>query len=332
MVWLGGCPVKMRGARSFFRMKTTTSLIAISNASKHPIALSGRTHIEVDSDFFEWLQNKKPGITFTAKLSKANRVCALKTWIDGRDGYLSTLAKSFYKQHPKANVHYFNGDVLTSIRSNLVFPADKIIRCDDELHVTTNCGALVKMTNREEALALVSVQHLSLNADGYVQVDFDGKKIHLQRLCSLWKGEIESLDDPRFIDHIHHDRLDNRDSEIRAVPRAANNANAKFKIGDRGDVNNVSWHTRDNKWQVKIQNGITRHFGSYEDVRLANLVARLCSLEWQGEHSPFVQNEAKSWYLKYRKAIVDSGEARLLLEAAKTANYQISRNRKKEAA
>ena len=72
--------------------------------------------------------------------------------------------------------------------------------------------------------------------------------IHMHRLIlGLEKG------DKRQGDHIHHDTLDNRRSEIRVVSNRQNSSNRKNRCSSK--YTGVSWEPSRNKWKAVIKIG-----------------------------------------------------------------------------
>ncbi|MGV8131542.1 MAG: HNH endonuclease, partial [Candidatus Pacearchaeota archaeon] len=76
------------------------------------------------------------------------------------------------------------------------------------------------------------------------------------RLHQFIMGKKEGL----VIDHINHDKLDNRKSNLRHVTFAQNCQNKKIKpIG-------ISWHKKGKKWRAYYrENGITEHLGLFSN-------------------------------------------------------------------
>jgi len=194
----------LRGRRALFFYPMTT--IPISNAAKHPIALGGRTFIELDDRFAEWLLFREPKLKVTALIGKNNRVNSLITKLYRREN-LSDLARLCYGQPTQSSIHYADGDILNQRRENLVFPSDSIVRLDDEIHVFTECGALVKLSFHEQALELVTQQRLRLNDEGHV---VDMKNVKLGMLVALWSG----FNAPYTVRFMHRNKLDLREDKL----------------------------------------------------------------------------------------------------------------------
>lgn len=77
------------------------------------------------------------------------------------------------------------------------------------------------------------------------------------------------------VDHINGDSLDNRSENLRAVTQKDNNKNRKLTTKNNSGVCGVSWNKDNNKWRVRIGlKGKQKHFGFFNDIELAELVAQ----------------------------------------------------------
>ncbi len=79
---------------------------------------------------------------------------------------------------------------------------------------------------------------------------------------------IMSVNDPEiFVDHIHHDTLDNRKENLRLVDSRGNNSNKKGKKeGEFSSIfTGVNWHVKNKKWRATIsKNGRWQYLGSFD--------------------------------------------------------------------
>lgn len=92
------------------------------------------------------------------------------------------------------------------------------------------------------------------------------------------------LDDPRHVDHINRDRLDNRRANLRTVTNAQNLQNVGSRPGSRSRFRGVSWDKNQGGWQVKAMVAGRNHFlGRFDDEVEAARVADAFRLE----HMPF---------------------------------------------
>ena len=105
------------------------------------------------------------------------------------------------------------------------------------------------------------------NSDGYIQISLDGKKYQAHRLAWLYvTGELP----PKQIDHINHDKADNRIANLRCTNQAENCKNATKRKDNNSGVMGVSWYKDRQKWVVNIRvNGKRLHLGYTTDFDIA---------------------------------------------------------------
>lgn len=84
---------------------------------------------------------------------------------------------------------------------------------------------------------------------GYLSVQVDGRMYRSHRI--IWLYMTGSLPGGQ-IDHINHDRADNRFSNLREVTNAANHRNLSRRSNNTSSVTGVSWNKRCCKWVSRI--------------------------------------------------------------------------------
>lgn len=117
----------------------------------------------------------------------------------------------------------------------------------------------------------------TMTKDGYVQIVVStGGKVHFimgHRLAWF----IEHNEVPCQIDHINHNRGDNRISNLRNTTPLGNARNKSLCSDNKSGFHGVSWHKRDKRWRATIVvNKVQIHLGNYlnkEDAVLARLRA-----------------------------------------------------------
>jgi hypothetical protein len=73
--------------------------------------------------------------------------------------------------------------------------------------------------------------------------------------------------DPRQVDHINRNRLDNRRVNLRICSRAENNRNMSLRKDSVSGRKGVSLHRRSGKWQANIQvDGTFKYLGLYSSI------------------------------------------------------------------
>lgn len=106
---------------------------------------------------------------------------------------------------------------------------------------------------------------INLDAHGYPKIAI-GKEPHtLHRLV---------MDSPIgiFVDHVNHNLLDCRHSNLRLCTRAENNRNRRADIGT-SKYKGVSWNKAAKKWRAQIRDGVKKIGLGYFDNEEAAAIA-----------------------------------------------------------
>lgn len=109
----------------------------------------------------------------------------------------------------------------------------------------------------------------------------DGKRHTLymaREILGLKRG------DPRQADHINHNTLDNRRSELRICTRQENQGNRNLVSNTTSQFKGVHWHRRSKKWIARI--GINRkriHLGCFAGEEMAAMAYDLVARKVFGE-------------------------------------------------
>ena len=92
------------------------------------------------------------------------------------------------------------------------------------------------------------------------------------RYISLHR-QILGVTDPKVeIDHINHNTLDNRKSNLRICSRSQNMANQRLCSDSTSKVKGVSWYKPLMKWRVQIKvSGTKKHIGYFDSKYSAAL-------------------------------------------------------------
>ena len=102
---------------------------------------------------------------------------------------------------------------------------------------------------------------------GYQRINIDGKYYYLHRLAFLYMtGTYPSTD----IDHINHDTLDNRWSNLRLVDNSVNAKNMALPKNNKSGFIGIHWYKPRNKWMAfGTSNGIRKTIGYFDDIESA---------------------------------------------------------------
>ena len=103
--------------------------------------------------------------------------------------------------------------------------------------------------------------------------------------CTQRMHQLVNNTRPGFLtDHINHDRLDNRRSNLRTVNSSQNMWN-RSKQKSSSKYKGVYWNTQNQRWHVQIQvDGKGIWLGYYEDEEKAGAAYRKAALHYFGEY------------------------------------------------
>jgi len=91
------------------------------------------------------------------------------------------------------------------------------------------------------------------------------------------------------VDHRNQNKLDNRESNLRAVTRTANIINRSVRRNNTSGCTGVSWHIRFKKWAVHISvDGKPKQLGMYDSLRTAIRVRTSAEKQYYGDFRPQV--------------------------------------------
>jgi len=117
---------------------------------------------------------------------------------------------------------------------------------------------------------------------GYRKVNVCGKCFPVHRICYAIYHGVDPY--PMQIDHINHDRSDNRIENLRLVSHQENSKNQKRRSDNNSGVTGVVWNKRDNRWVAQIRlNGKSKSLGYFTNKADA-IAARRAAEEKYGFH------------------------------------------------
>ena len=90
----------------------------------------------------------------------------------------------------------------------------------------------------------------TLRKDGYIEIRFKGKKHLAHRLVWLY---IYGYLPKNQLDHINHNRADNRLENLRESNDRINMLNKTLYLNNSSGVCGVNWYKPNNKWNAQIQ-------------------------------------------------------------------------------
>lgn len=123
-------------------------------------------------------------------------------------------------------------------------------------------------------------------AVGYAARRKDGKIVYMHR-------EIMGAEKGLVVDHINHDTIDNRKTNLRCCSQSFNMANASLRLDSISGYKGVHWFPRDSKWKARIcVDGKTTHLGLFESKHDAARMYNFWAKDIFGDHA--LLNEIKT--------------------------------------
>lgn len=105
---------------------------------------------------------------------------------------------------------------------------------------------------------------------GYIGIHVDGKTYVSHRLAWVYIFGDNTLYESDQIDHINHDRTDNRIENLRIVDRSNNQRNRAKNKNNTSGFCGVTWNKANNRWQVQIMvKGKAKYLGSFKEKSCA---------------------------------------------------------------
>ena len=145
-----------------------------------------------------------------------------------------------------------------------------ILRSSLLFNRTLSCGCLRKETAKQtgkntqflfdlEDYEKIKDVYWIENNSGYLFGKIDGLSISLHRF-------ITDCPSNRVVDHINHNKLDNRKSNLRICTSAENNHNLKKSKRNSSGTAGVYWHSKARKWAASIGvNYKTIYLGTFKN-------------------------------------------------------------------
>lgn len=117
--------------------------------------------------------------------------------------------------------------------------------------------------------------------NGYLRFSVKGTSYSALRLIWLYMtGELPTCD----VDHINHNRLDNRWSNVRLASRQENMRNATLSKASTSGFTGITWCKQQGQWAAQICiDGMTKKLGRY-DCKIDAVAARIRANKKYGFH------------------------------------------------
>jgi len=123
-------------------------------------------------------------------------------------------------------------------------------RLKELLHYNQTTGKFIWKVNKNSAKKGNEAGWLDVsNGIAYRRIELDNRTYRSHRLvCFYMTGGWPENE----IDHINHDGLDNKWTNLRSVSHATNTRNARKRIDNKSGITGVFWHKRDKLWIATI--------------------------------------------------------------------------------
>lgn len=160
-----------------------------------------------------------------------------------------------------------------------IYDLNEIVEYDDYAEIV-----LYNKDCEEVARALIDLDDIDkvknykwyLVGNGYVYTK--KMNIYLHRI-------IMECPDNMMVDHINHNPLDNRKSNLRVCTNSQNNMNKGKQSNNTSGYRGVDWHKQNNKWHARIHvNKRKIHLGYFDTKEEAIEARKQAELEYFGEY------------------------------------------------
>lgn len=124
---------------------------------------------------------------------------------------------------------------------------------------------------------LVGICSWNVGKDGYAHGNVNGKTVKMHRILT-------SAESGSVVDHINHNRSDNRMDNLRICSQSENMKNTKWNSRNTSGAKGVSFHKARRKYQVNIRvNNHLIHIGYFEDLQSAIEARKTAESKYFGE-------------------------------------------------
>jgi hypothetical protein len=134
----------------------------------------------------------------------------------------------------------------------------------EQLHYEQDDGTFKWKVSSAKRVKVGDVAGTVDSVTGYRRIRINGKRYFAHRLAFLYMaGEFP----PEGVDHINHDRLDNRWVNLRPASQQENNKNVSMSVRNKSGFTGVHWYKPLDKWMANIKiNGKSKHLGYFKDL------------------------------------------------------------------
>lgn len=117
-----------------------------------------------------------------------------------------------------------------------------MIKVNDFIDYDESSGDLIWAAKANKNTIVGSIAGCKCKRDGYVKLGFKGKLYAAHRV--IWEAAKGKIPEGMQIDHINHDRADNRLVNLRLVTHMQNGMNQSISKKNKSGVTGVCWYER----------------------------------------------------------------------------------------
>lgn len=144
-----------------------------------------------------------------------------------------------------------------------------------ELYYNKETGAFTWKVSNNNRIKVGDEAGSISKRNGYIQIKIKKRLYRAHRLAWLY---VYGVMPTKEIDHIDHDRTNNKISNLREVTRQQNSKNTKIRSDNKSGVTGVNWNKKTFKWYARIhdESGCEEHLGyfnNFDEARQARLKA-----------------------------------------------------------
>ncbi len=122
-----------------------------------------------------------------------------------------------------------------------------------------------------------------LNADGYIGVEYQGRKYRIHRIMYQLYNEVE-LTPNQYIDHIDMNVTNNSMENLRLCNKSTNGMNRTKQVNNSTGFKGVTYHKSARKYMAQLEHNKKRYYlGLYDTPELAYEAYCKSAKEIQGE-------------------------------------------------
>lgn len=215
-------------------------------------------------------------------LERAENSCKWKCICDcqvGLENPKFTYSVPYYLEHGITKSCGCYSREMASINMKKMVSKENIIKWhDDYVEIVDNNNNSIFIDT--EDYEKVSQFYWYVDKKGYVVTTVDGKVKKLHRfIMDISERKIQ-------VDHINHQKLDNRKCNLRIVNNSKNQMNRSLMSNNKSGVTGVVWHKRDNIWEAYITVDYKRiYLGRFEKFEDAVKARKEAEEKYFGEYS-----------------------------------------------